>query len=111
MCQSDRKNLKEGKLYVKTLPCKHCDKGLGEQGQQIVGLGVHLMWITASFNVDGRTIAIYKKLQGIPVILDCCSNLPLRQQSQLQMSQPQANTFEKTNFNDFKIALIGNLPK
>ena len=75
------------------LPCKHCDKGLSQQGQQIVGLGVHLMWITASFNVDGRLITIDKN----HMILDCRSNLPLRQQSQLQMSQPQANTFEKTN--------------
>ena len=52
-----------------------------------------------------------KKVQKIHVILACCSNLPLRQQSQLQMSQPQANTFEKTNLNILKIALIGNLPK
>ena len=95
--------LKRRKALCKTLPCKHCDKGLGEQGQQIVGLGVHLMWITASFNVDGRPITIYKKVQKIHVILDCRSNLPLRQQSQLQMSQPQANTFEKTNLNIFKL--------
>ena len=87
--------LKRRRALCKTLPCKHCDKGLGEQGQQIVGLGVHLMWITASFNVDVRLITIYKKLQGLHVILDCCSNLPLRQQSQLQMSQPQANTCER----------------
>ena len=44
-----------------------------------------------------------KEVQQIHVILDCCSNLPLRQQSQLQMSQPQANTFEKTNLNIFKL--------
>ena len=103
--------IKRRKALCKTLPCKHCDKGLGEQGQQIVSLSVNLMWITASFNIDGRLITIYKKLQGLHVILDCCSNLPLRQQSQLQMSQPQANTFEKTNFNILKIALVGNLPK
>ena len=53
--------LKRRRVLCKTLPCKHCDKSLGEQGQEIVGLGVHLIWTTAIFNVDGRLITIYKK--------------------------------------------------